>query len=1107
MSNASLLPSIVGIPWEQAEREWNVLSSEWNDLQLTYPDVTFGLLSATVTPDYLDHQVKLTWKYTAPTNQYTAELGDQYGYRVYRQESPLEPYVDVSGFISALDSNSEPITEHVFVHTLTGLKHRYNYQYQIVTENILTPLPPTESQFDSETYPVTLYEHVQPRAITTYQTLNPGLPATDGLIILYPQGLTPVTFEATGQDQQYVVPLGVTSIRADVWGAGGGGHGGGGGYTTGTINVTPGETLGIGVGEKGVRGPSSTIGYSPGGRAGRSPHTRAYHGGGLSGIFRGTISRSNSILIAGGGGGASGNVRMQDGGGGGGGVRGGSGSGSPIYWQRTPAGGPTQLFSPATRPDRSSNDRPYFVGDDGQLYGQSTGGGGGAGYWSGFGGQADTGEDGSGGGGSGYIAPDVISGSTYTGPTGKRGGTVTTTYTVQGYTTQEFLPGYLVSLRETQNASTNSVPMSSETIRVMVGTEYPHPMLRSYYGIDNATLITHTDELDFETEVLDPDGNPRITGVPYPEHVGTGKTYMQVVVGASDDISTFDTLHLSGGHDPDLNPGGVPTTLIDAVHVGDLSMNTSVGSGEVVSLPELIADIDTNLIGFIEVGDVTMKVTDEHINSSTMQHVLTTAPHVESVGTVADETEISNVFLAAHCLGHTNAVWEQVNTNWDQLPVDWQRVGIPSGQSTQQITSDMPSDIMKIGKPLIYNYVMSLSGLTITGLQLSTGEGDFEIWSEGEIRRTVDLEDTIESSFPVDDPSITSLNENGDTLAIAYPHSQVLRVFDLNGSNEWVQRGTDMTIQSNNSSGVGSPGAWTKQLSISADGNRVGVTMSSSVALTFPVQVFEWSNNSWNQLGSNLPISTNYTPTSIQLDDDGSTLIVGMRAYGSTSRASKAMVFTYDGSNWNQKGSSLPQGVVASINSDGSVVATISFGTYAVNNTVAEVHEWNESNSSWDQKGSTISAGSGGSSFPEIGLSSNGNVVYINNPNYNGIKLRVYYWDGTGSVWKMKGSTLGSTYLNVTMDRDGQTLAGGIFIATGNNTGGTNGARAKVEIYTWNQTSNSWDLVDVIEETESPYSWKWNVNLSKNGEVLTLGGTASTDVDVYQFTQYTSEPT
>ena len=105
------------------------------------------------------------------------------------------------------------------------------------------------------------------------------------------------------------------------------------------------------------------------------------------------------------------------------------------------------------------------------------------------------------------------------------------------------------------------------------------------------------------------------------------------------------------------------------------------------------------------------------------------------------------------------------------------------------------------------------------------------------------------------------------------------------------------------------------------------------------------------------------------------------------------------------------------------------------------------------------------------------------------------------------GSTLGSTYLNVTMGRDGQTLAGGIFIATGNNTGGTNGARAKVEIYTWNQTSNSWDLVDVIEETESPYGWKWNVNLSKNGEVLTLGGTASTDVDVYQFTQYTSEPT
>lgn len=616
------------VTWEQAEREWNSFSVLWDDFQLTYPDVTFELLSATVTPDYLNHQVKLTWKYTAPSNQYTAELGDQYGYRVYRQDTPLGPFVDVSGFISALDSNSEPITEHVFVQSLTGVKHRHDYQYQIVTENILTPLPPTESQFDSETYPVTLYEHVQPQAITTYQTLNPGLPATDGLIILYPQGLTPVTFEATGQDQQYVVPTGVTSIRADVWGAGGGSsYGGGGGYTTGTINVTPGETLGIGVGEKGVRGPSSTIGYSPGGRAGRAPHSRAYHGGGLSGIFRGTISRSNSILIAGGGGGASGSVYDFDGGGGGGGITGYSGSGEGIYRRRAPGGGPTNSGS-TTSFTRTGNRFASFVGGDGQLYGNSTGGGGGAGYWSGYGGQTDSGPDGSGGGGSGYISSDVVDGETHRGPIGNKGGTVSVSYTVEGYTTQEFLPGYLVSVRETQDASTNSVPMSSETLRVMVGTEYPHPMLRSYYGINNATLRTRTGELDFESEVLGPDGKPRITGIPYPEHVGTGNTYMQVVVDANDDISTFDRLHLSGGHDPETDTGVVPTTLIDTVNVGDLSMHTSVGSGDVVSMAELIADIDTSVTGLMEVGDVTMSVKDEQGTGTTMQHVLTADPHV-----------------------------------------------------------------------------------------------------------------------------------------------------------------------------------------------------------------------------------------------------------------------------------------------------------------------------------------------------------------------------------------------------------------------------------------------------------------------------------------------
>lgn len=66
------------------------------------------------------------------------------------------------------------------------------------------------------------------------------------------------TFVQNRNVQEFTVPAGVTQIGVHMWGAGGGGascsainRGGGGGYTTGTIPVTPGETLNVIVGHGG----------------------------------------------------------------------------------------------------------------------------------------------------------------------------------------------------------------------------------------------------------------------------------------------------------------------------------------------------------------------------------------------------------------------------------------------------------------------------------------------------------------------------------------------------------------------------------------------------------------------------------------------------------------------------------------------------------------------------------------------------------------------------------------------------------------------------------------------------------------------------------------
>ena len=88
-----------------------------------------------------------------------------------------------------------------------------------------------------------------------------------------------VTLNYTGSEQQWTVPSGVTSVQVTAVGAAGGtvpttngGHGGAGAQVSGTISVSPGQTLYVEVG--GV-----------GGQGGSSPATAAFNGGGAGGIY------------------------------------------------------------------------------------------------------------------------------------------------------------------------------------------------------------------------------------------------------------------------------------------------------------------------------------------------------------------------------------------------------------------------------------------------------------------------------------------------------------------------------------------------------------------------------------------------------------------------------------------------------------------------------------------------------------------------------------------------------------------------------------------------------------------------------------------------------
>lgn len=220
----------------------------------------------------------------------------------------------------------------------------------------------------------------------------------------------PMTFTTVGP-QSVTVPFNATKMIVKAWGAGGGGallygatplgSGGGGGYATGTLDVVPGESLLVYVGEGGALGDSGA-------------------GGGLTGILRG----SSPLIIAGSGGGgshASGAISIINGGAGGG-ATGGNGAGTLTGGKggTQVSGGAAGTYStgvasdyasPGALMEGGSNLRSSAVAG-GILYGGNGGaggGGGGAGYYGGGAGSSSTAnmqtgtENGSGAGGSSLI--------------------------------------------------------------------------------------------------------------------------------------------------------------------------------------------------------------------------------------------------------------------------------------------------------------------------------------------------------------------------------------------------------------------------------------------------------------------------------------------------------------------------------------------------------------------------------------------------------------------------------------------------------------------------------------------------------------------------------
>jgi hypothetical protein len=217
-------------------------------------------------------------------------------------------------------------------------------------------------------------------------------------------------FTATGSEQCYLVPPGVTSLTVVAVGGAGagslGGSGGAGAQVTSQIDVTPGSTLYV---EVGVGGGSTA---APAGAGGGESDVRT-----CSSATCALSTNDTRLVVAGGGGGAGG-----AGAGGSGGAAGSGGAGTAITCQpgtggtnggagnngsgggggTCSAGGTGGVGASGGAPP-GSNGSPGLLGTGGaggSANGNQPGGGGGAGYYGGGGG-GEAGLPGNGGGGGG----------------------------------------------------------------------------------------------------------------------------------------------------------------------------------------------------------------------------------------------------------------------------------------------------------------------------------------------------------------------------------------------------------------------------------------------------------------------------------------------------------------------------------------------------------------------------------------------------------------------------------------------------------------------------------------------------------------------------------
>jgi len=235
-----------------------------------------------------------------------------------------------------------------------------------------------------------------------------------------------------------------------------------------------------------------------------------------------------------------------------------------------------------------------------------------------------------------------------------------------------------------------------------------------------------------------------------------------------------------------------------------------------------------------------------------------------------------------------------------------------------------------------------------------------------------------------------SLSSDGTIVAIGAERNDVngsssghVRVYEYT-NNTWTQLGSDIDGEAaSDYSGI--------SVSLSSDGTIVAIGASGNDGNGIDsghVRVYEYTNNTWAQLGGDIDgeAASDYSGTSVSLSSDGTIVAIGgWRNAGNGSSSGHVRVYEYTNNTWAQLGSDIDgeaasdySGISVSLSSDGTIVAIGAYGNDGNGIDSGHVRVYEYTNNTWTQLGSDIDGEAAGDNLGRsVSLSSDGTIVAI----------------------------------------------------------------------------------------------------------------------------------